>query len=561
MKLSSIVKYFFPRVINREGHGLFPAILVLLVLSSPPVLCQENAQRPSRNVAQDAWDRGNYETAYDQFNGLLLLYSRDPLYKYYTGACLVKLERDTPRAIELLGSAINSSVKVKSVPDDVWFWYGRALQMNGNFAQATEAFDKFTKAAGKRMAQEYKVTEYLDQCDSGVGAISMEHARISHPAEMSPAKREGTEQRGASGDRRAESPEQSAESIGQRTAIEDEKQAGRVNSSTDVPDDYETVLAEAVKIQHQADSLALIAEGARRDLEEAAPERAEEHQQITEEIEKRAADKQGEADDLFVRLEEQNEQPELIPGKKVQPQRPQILSRFEVKQSQAYTSNNPVPIDIDLPAGLVYTVQIAAFRNPPDPALFKGLFPVYGKLKQETGITFYYTGLFRRIEDARQALPSARGAGFPDAFIIALLDDTRVSMERAAILENEWGGQPLPGEPGDEDETATVESADAMLVGTLSFRAEVMRLDKPAKPELMEKLTLLAGTRGLDTIKNNNDETVLLIGNFITFDSAEDYVSLLIRNGYSSARVAAYVGKYEIPVEAARELIKKLPDD
>jgi hypothetical protein len=189
------------------------------------------------------------------------------------------------------------------------------------------------------------------------------------------------------------------------------------------------------------------------------------------------------------------------------------------------------------------------------------LFPVYGKLKQETGITFYYTGLFRRIEDARQALPSARGAGFPDAFIIALLDDTRVSMERAAILENEWGGQPLPGEPGDEEETATVESADAMLVGTLSFRAEVMRLDKPAKPELMEKLTLLAGTRGLDIIKNNNDETVLLIGNFITFDSAEDYVSLLIRNGYSSARVAAYVGKYEIPVEAARELIKKLPDD
>jgi tetratricopeptide (TPR) repeat protein len=561
MKLSSIVKYFFPRVINREGHGLFPAILVLLVLSSPPVLCQENAQRPSRNVAQDAWDRGNYETAYDQFNGLLLLYSRDPLYKYYTGACLVKLERDTPRAIELLGSAINSSVKVKSVPDDVWFWYGRALQMNGNFAQATEAFDKFTKAAGKRMAQEYKVTEYLDQCDSGVGAISMEHARISQLAEMSPAKREGTEQRGASGDRRAESPEQSAESIGQRTAIEDEKQAGRVNSSTDVPDDYETVLAEAVKIQHQADSLALIAEGARRDLEEAAPERAEEHQQITEEIEKRAADKQGEADDLFVRLEEQNEQPELIPEKKVQPQRPQILSRFEVKQTQAYTSNNPVPIDIDLPAGLVYTVQIAAFKNPPDPALFKGLFPVYGKLKQETGITFYYTGLFRRIEDARQALPSARGAGFPDAFIIALLDDTRVSMERAAILENEWGGQPLPGEPGDEDETATVESADAMMVGTLSFRAEVMRLDKPAKPELMEKLTLLAGTRGLDIIKNNNDETVLLIGNFITFDSAEDYVSLLIRNGYSSARVAAYVGKYEIPVEAARELIKKLPDD
>jgi len=244
-----------------------------------------------------------------------------------------------------------------------------------------------------------------------------------------------------------------------------------------------------------------------------------------------------------------------------QPQQAKILSRFEVKPYQSYNSNNPVPVDTDLPEGLVYTIQIAAFKNPPDPALFRGLFPVYGKMRQESGVTFYYTGLFRRIEDARQALPKAREAGFPDAFIIALLDDTRVSLERAAMLEIEWGGQPLPGEPGDEEKAASVESSDSVTVGTLSFRAEVMRLVKPAKPELIEKLTLLAGTRGLDIIKNNNDETVYLIGNFITFDSAEDYVSLLIRNGYSSARVAAYVGRYEISVEAAKELIKGLSND
>jgi hypothetical protein len=98
-------------------------------------------------------------------------------------------------------------------------------------------------------------------------------------------------------------------------------------------------------------------------------------------------------------------------------------------------------------------------------------------------------------------------------------------------------------------------------VGTLFFRAEVMRIDKPVKPEVTQKIEQLAGTRGLDMVKNNNGETVFLIGNFITFESADEYVSLLIRNGYNSARVAAYVGLQEIPVEAARELINKLPDD
>jgi len=98
-------------------------------------------------------------------------------------------------------------------------------------------------------------------------------------------------------------------------------------------------------------------------------------------------------------------------------------------------------------------------------------------------------------------------------------------------------------------------------IGTLSLRAEVMRINKPVKPEAIQKIELLAGNRGLDMIKISSGETVFLVGNFITFESADDYVSLLVRNGYSSARVAAYVGTQEIPVEAARELLNKMPDD
>jgi hypothetical protein len=242
------------------------------------------------------------------------------------------------------------------------------------------------------------------------------------------------------------------------------------------------------------------------------------------------------------------------------------VALFEVRPGTAYSEASPVPVEPALPQGLFYTVQIATFRNDVAPTLFKGLWPVYGRKRQGSEAIYYYTGLFRKLEDARKALPEARGAGFPDAFIIALMNGVQVSMERAAQLEAEWSSRPLAANGtftgrDTADQVAHEQTINPVPVGTLYFRAEVMRIDKPIKPEVTQKIEQLAGTRGLDMVKNNNGETVFLIGNFITFESADEYVSLLIRNGYNSARVAAYVGLQEIPVEAARELINKLPDD
>lgn len=651
MKLSSIVKNFSLIVINREASGWFAAVILLLLLTSWPLQGQKGTLQPSRAAAEAAWNRGDFEVAYNHYNGLLLLYSRDPVYKHYTGACLTEMQRDLPRAVELLGSAINSSVNVKSVPDEVWFYYGRALQMIGNFYDASDAFNRFARAAGKRLAQEYDLQRYLDQCARGEGAIdavqtaagtvdkdnsgessggevtqSPESERIDdrwHRAEgtepsSSQTSRDGVLLRQGSGGRSTEpsSPlaqEGRAEQLavagaGKETGVEENS----IRDTEGVPEDYERVLAVAVKVQHDADSLAAIADAAARELQKMAPEADETMHRRAAESREKADARQAEADALFLKLEAylhgqpQQEDEALNPVQQtsglaaspssasatasglppssnpsaVHPQasstaegpahalvpassavrQPKLLSLFEVRHEQAYGTSNPVPIDITLPEGLVYTIQIAAFKNPLSPSLFKGLYPVYGKLKKDTGITFYYTGFFRRIDDARQALPEAREAGFPDAFVIALMSDSRISMERAAQLEKEWGVKPLPF----ERETAATEKeegpAESRPVGTLSFRAEVLRTENP-EPEMIEKIELLAGQRGLDIIKNNEGESVFLIGNFITFESAEDYVSLLIRNGYSAARVAAYVGMYEIPVEAARELLKRLPDD
>ncbi len=528
MKFSSITENLCLRVINTEAYRRVMIMAIAIMLSLPSLMAQDGAVRPSKSEALAAWDRGNYALAYEHYNGLLLLYSRDPLYKYYSGACLVKMEHDIPRAVTLLGSAINSSVNVKSVPDDVWFYYGRALHLNGSFAQAGEAYDNFARTAGRRLAAEYGVQSYIEQCSRGQGALN--------PGTVTVATKPGASE---------EVDRSQVPATASKPSPTEAAGKQQVPADAGLPAGYEKILAEAVRLQHEADSIT-----------QTAGETG------------RAAFMQSKADSLFMTLEDPEDvTPEVtvaelpVAEETEEPPTAHLFSEFEVLSSPAYSEKNPVPLDFAMPPGLVYTVQIAAFRNAVAPSLFKGLYPVFGARRAGSDANYYYTGLFRRLEDAQQALPGARGAGFPDAFVIAMMDGTQVSMERARLLEKEWSAKPLPGR-GPLNSAANEPRADpAAPVATLSFRAEVMRVTKPVKPEVIEKLELLAGTRGLATIKNNDGETVFLIGNFITFESAEEYVSLLIRNGYSTARVAAYVGVHEIPVEAARELLNRLQDD
>jgi len=345
---------------------------------------------------------------------------------------------------------------------------------------------------------------------------------------------------------------------------------------TGVPYEYFRMLGEAARKQHEADSASLRAGQAVQQARNAGTDQRERYYRKAMQDSTRAAARKAEADSLLLAVEKAAGCPPEAPGPATIEETPASqLSRFDVLPGQAYTQSNPVPVEPGMPGGLVYTIQIAAFKNDVTPSIFRGLTPVFGRKRQGSEALYYFAGLFRRLDDARRALPEARGAGFPDAFIIALLDGTQVSLERAAHLEKEWGSRPLDGDsavPGGTKPAAggTKSSAGALEpvaqtppvpIGTLSFRAEVMRIDKPVKPEVVQKIEVLAGNRGLDMIKNSNGETVFLIGNFITFESADEYVSLLVRNGYGSARVAAYVDRQEIPVEAARELVNKMPDD
>lgn len=96
----------------------------------------------------------------------------------------------------------------------------------------------------------------------------------------------------------------------------------------------------------------------------------------------------------------------------------------------AYNSAKPIPVSSNLPEGLVYKVQVGAFRNPIPQDLFKGFAPLYAE-KIPSGITRYTAGLFTGEASATQARNQIRGLGYPDAFVVAFLNGKRISIAQA----------------------------------------------------------------------------------------------------------------------------------
>jgi hypothetical protein len=656
---------------------LLTVSFVLLIAGIATVNGYSQDLKPSRQAAEAAWNAGDFEKAYQNYNGLLLMYSRDPQYAYYAGACLVELNRDSNRAVTLLNSALHSSQSVKNIPDEIWLYYGRALKQDGNCAEAVKAIEKYKKLAGKKKSLEMNAQRYIDECAGNYTVDNLkaddkkadvktednknrkkkgnqadnskDFKRLKASADIFQSKSDSLlriaeeirskidsspdEVKGLMKSRVIELEEQagyylsSADSIRQAigieipahnfiaqkplpgagqtdsnfvsdetirpeqtTAIKSEPVVAPVKEPVEITKEYDNQLTKAMRLQYLADSLNRSANSLRRQSVAETEDNKRLFSTRATEMEALAVKYQSEADKILLALQPDaqksvenkaeavnepvapvkitdNTVPEKVNDaqpnetKVIQPvtevttmptDKKAVYTCFEIKSKPAYSDDNPVPVGRKINEGLIYHIQLAALRNQVSPSYFRNLYPVFGLFNATKGVTYYYAGMFRTHDAAAQNLPSVRKTGFSDAFIVAFIDDAQVSMEKAAAAEKQWAGKPLYYEdaPAVKPETATEINA-----GTLTFRAEVMRYTKPVKPEVLEKAELLAGTKKLDIIKSGKGESILLIGNFITFESANEYVSLLKRNGYAAARVVAYVGNSEMPLEKAKELL------
>ena len=507
------------KIKNRYNLTWFSIVVSVLIFSFSDLYSQETQHKPSRQAAMDAFSSGDYEKALREFEILLQVYSRDPLYKYYSGVCLVKMNREPENASEFLREALNGSLDIKSIPDDAWFYLGRSQQMAGRFPDAIDSFNNFEEKAGNKRVRDLGVPGYIQEC----------RERRGGPGQKPPAEKNNAEQ----------TPVQPA--------------VKPTPQKQDVPVAYDKVLSEAMKYQVKADSLnALVAEY-RKEYDKLPPSQKLAAKSRISEMDSLSAEYQRMADEKFGNTVSPPQVKKEIVVTPVLPEtnkREEIYAIFNVETDPARIRNQKISIDPEIPAGLVYRIQMGVFSKQMDPTFFKGISPLSGFKIPGTESTKYFAGLYRRMADASQSAVTVKQMGFKDSFVTAVLDGKAVSLERAALMENEWGQKALiviaPAQK-------TVETAASTLV----FRVEIKRSMKQVPDETAEVYRKMAGNRGFEIFTAEDGTFVYLIGKFITFESASEYADLLRRNGYRDAKVSAYLGRKEIPVDTAKQLFEK----
>ena len=112
---------------------------------------------------------------------------------------------------------------------------------------------------------------------------------------------------------------------------------------------------------------------------------------------------------------------------------------FKEADGAAYNENNPIPVDASNPSGLVYKVQVGAFRNPIPQDLFADFAPISGE-RIGNGITRYMVGYFGTFDAAGEARRKIAGFnGYAGSFVVAYIDGKRVSIDEARRYEESNG--------------------------------------------------------------------------------------------------------------------------
>jgi epidermal growth factor receptor substrate 15 len=115
---------------------------------------------------------------------------------------------------------------------------------------------------------------------------------------------------------------------------------------------------------------------------------------------------------------------------------------FEILEVPQITSiEERVVVGAEMPMGLVYRVQVGAFRKAVKSNLYTEFKPVTGEIIKN-GITRYITGYFNGILSASEAKKAIRRLGYKDAFVVAYCDGKRISIAQARKLEA--SGQCVP---------------------------------------------------------------------------------------------------------------------
>jgi len=244
-----------------------------------------------------------------------------------------------------------------------------------------------------------------------------------------------------------------------------------------------------------------------------------------------------------------------------------------------YTEENPIPVGVESPSGLVYRVQIGAFAKAIPQDLFKEFNPVSGEKINGTNITRYMAGFFNNSELVVSAREQIRGLGYSDAFVVAYCDGQRIGFGEAR--QKEQAGTCVPKGTNELMLEVSVKTAEKLGLPTsnevqqvpentynqapgaaeadpieikqgLFFTVQIGVFNRPVGPEFTY------GMPELMTIRLPNGQIRYASGMFNSVEQALPRRKQALASGVVGAFVTAYYKGERIPLYEARKLFAEL---
>ena len=226
------------------------------------------------------------------------------------------------------------------------------------------------------------------------------------------------------------------------------------------------------------------------------------------------------------------------------------------------------PVNVPLPDGLIFRVQVGAFRKPVPNQLFREFGPVSGELLPN-GLTCYLAGYFNGTGDALDARTMIRRFGYADAFIVAYCDGKRITYNQGKIMEQNGTcrkktpeelqiavNQILPGIVPPVQQTTTVPAEVNNAVDPNSTEAN-LELYYTVQVAVYNKAIAADNIKGVNELlvtKTEKGQYRYSSGEFIRFDEARKRKNEVVAKGIPDAYVVAYYRGKRISIAQANQL-------
>ena len=253
------------------------------------------------------------------------------------------------------------------------------------------------------------------------------------------------------------------------------------------------------------------------------------------------------------------------------------VTGFDINQKKEsnYNSSNPIPLNVKAPKGLVYRVQVGAFRKPIPQNLYSSFNPVSGELSPN-GLTLYMAGYFNNAKNAVTARKQIQQLGYSDAFVVAYCDGEKITLGEARILESKGECIPLDStnfilaiasntkEALKEQKSMETMPSNQNIASKESFLTTSEKLFYTVQiavyNQLINEKVKFPTLNEIATTKISTGQIRYSTGRFSDLNSAKGRKDKAIQSGIKDAFIVAYFKGERITIAAAKDLLSQYGD-